>query len=145
MISLAWLTNKYSFIFNYLIVKLLPQIERPDVVEATTITTYGRPTLSGILFHLGRRMYTYADWQILWFVFPAAIALCWQRFWRSQLKYLGLIILLDFFMMLYGFTEQNAYNYLVDGTLAQRMLMYQVPAALFLAALCLKEKCLCPK
>jgi len=147
LVALPWLINKQSFLLSNVLIlwnKLRPagiSTGLPAAINAP----YGPPTLAGILQQLGRRMFFYADWQILWFVLSVSLVLCWQKVWRSKLKYLVLIILLNLLMMTYGFTEQNAYNFLVDGTLVQRMLMYQVPVALFLAALCLgqeKEKCL---
>lgn len=141
LIALPWLINRQSFIANYIFhVGKMTGAPAAAALQAP----YGPPTLAGILAQMGRRMFFYADWQLLWFVLPASLILCWQRVWRSRLKYLVLIITLDLLMMVYGFTEQNAYTFLVDGTLVQRMMMYQVPVALFLTALCLKEKFLWP-
>jgi hypothetical protein len=100
---------------------------------------YGPATLNGIIYHLGRRMLTYADWQLLWFVFAMSIVLFWQKIWHSKLKYLLLLIILNLLLVIYGFSGQATYNYLVDGTLVQRMLMYQVPAVLFFVALAVNE------
>jgi len=144
--AMPWLINKQNFISNQLNLlwqKIVPAANTaaPPVLSAP----FGPPTLSGILSQLGRRMFFYADWQMLWFVLLLSLIFYWEKFWNSSLKYLGLMLLLGFLMMIYGFTEQNAYTFLVDGTLVQRMMMYQVPLALFLTALCLcgeKEKCL---
>ena len=147
LVSLPWLVNRQSFILTYTLffwAKIFPAASGPSAAAAIN-APYGQPNLGEIIRQMGRRMFLYAEWQGLWFALPLSLIFGWQKFWGSQLKYLGLLLLLGLLTMVYGFTEQNAYTFLIDGTLVQRMLMYQVPVALFLAALCLgqaKEKCL---
>jgi hypothetical protein len=140
LVSLPWLVNSQSFILNYGLIfwhKLFPVANGPAVAAVIT-APYGPPNLGGIVSQIWRRMYFYADWQILWFVLPLSLIFSWQKFWSYHFKYLGLILVFSFLMMVYGFTEQNAYTYLVDGTLVQRMMMYQVPLALLIIAVTTK-------
>ncbi|MDD4179990.1 MAG: hypothetical protein PHH14_08145 [Candidatus Margulisbacteria bacterium] len=97
---------------------------------------YGNPSLGEIIFHLSKRMFTYADWQILWFAFILCLLFCWRQIWDSKLKYLLLIIGLNLAAIVYSFFEPNAYQYLVDGTLVERMMMVQIPVILFFVGLC---------
>lgn len=102
---------------------------------------YGLPTLANILSHLTRRMFTYADWQILWFVFIFVLLFSYKQIWGSKLKYLLLIIILDLGMVVYAFSDPGTYQFLVDGTLVNRVLMYQIPIVLyFCASLCINIK-----
>ena len=95
---------------------------------------YGSPTLSGILYHMAKRMFTYADWQILWFILILALIFFWKQIWESNLKYLLLIIILDLLMIVYAFSDPTAYQFLVDGTLVNRLIMYQIPVVLYFCA-----------
>ena len=133
--GLPWLINKHSFLigqFYSLMNKLSPNAANPAANLSAATSQYGAPTLDAVLYHLGKKMFTYADWQILWFVLILVLMFCWQAIWKSELKYLLLIIILDLIMVIYGFIDPITFTFLVDGTLVQRMLMYQVPVALFL-------------
>lgn len=99
---------------------------------------YGLPTLPKILYHLSAKLFTYADWQILWFVFLFVLVLYWNKIWHSTLKYLLFIIILDLLMVIYAFYEPYTFQFLVDGTLVNRIVMYQVPIVLFFISLCFK-------
>ncbi|PIS29971.1 hypothetical protein COT42_03765 [Candidatus Saganbacteria bacterium CG08_land_8_20_14_0_20_45_16] len=93
-----------------------------------------QPTLGNILQHLTSRMFTYADWQILWFVFGLTLVFCWQHIFQTTLKYLLLIIGLDLIMVIWLFFDPASYQFLVDGTLVNRILMNEVPVVLFFTA-----------
>lgn len=139
MIKFAELGSKY-FSASSLAAPLAPRLP------------YGLPTLQNILYHLGRRMFFYADWQILWFMFVLVLIFCWKDIFNSKLKYLLLVIVLNSAMIIYAFFEPNTYQFLVDGTLVHRTMMYQIPLILFFVASCMytpltqdptrKEKCL---
>ncbi len=127
IVSAPWLFSRNSFLMSRLL--------GAASATAEPAFPYGSPTLAGILSHLIRRTFTYADWQILWFVLLLVILLGWRRVWRSELKYLLLIIILDLGIIIYAFFEPNAYQFLVDGTLVNRLMMYPAPVVLFFVAL----------
>jgi 4-amino-4-deoxy-L-arabinose transferase-like glycosyltransferase len=96
---------------------------------------YLPPTIIDIVYNIGKRMFTYADWQLLWLVFFLVLFLDWQRIWRTAMKYLLLTIVLFFGMIIYMFSEYGIYKFLLDGTLVERAMMWQVPIVLYFAAL----------
>ncbi len=96
---------------------------------------FGLPTLSKILYHLSAKLFTYADWQILWFVFVFVLIFYWSKIYNSKLKYLLIIIIFDLLMIIYAFYNPHNFQFLVDGTLINRVVMYQVPVVLFFVAL----------
>ena len=140
-VSFPWLYYKIGFLMS-LATKTIAKLT--GIIGKTAITggeiplsqnlPYGEPTLPNIFYHLGRRMFTYADWQILYFVLMLVLIFNWKQIWESKLKYLLLIIIMNFALIIYAFTEPSTYNYLVDGTLVQRVMMYHAPIVLFLIA-----------
>jgi hypothetical protein len=134
IVSSPWLFFRDSFLMKNLI-KIFSRAT-PGAVEAPLAQnlTFGLPTLPDIFYHLGKRMFTYADAQILWFMLIMACLLCWKQIWQSPLKYLLLLIVLQIVLVIYAFTDPQTYQYLVDGTLVERAVMYGIPAALFFMA-----------
>jgi 4-amino-4-deoxy-L-arabinose transferase-like glycosyltransferase len=141
IVSAPWLFYQNSFLmrqFSGIGAKIAGIFGKAAVtgMEASVSPTlpYGLPTFSNILYHLGRRVFTYADWQILWFVLLVAILVHWKKIWDTKLKYLLLVIILDAAMVFYAFSDPNTYQFLVDATLVDRLIMYQVPVVLFFIA-----------
>lgn len=126
-ISAPWLFHENSF----LMAKLL-DVGAGNIAAALPA---GDPSLNGIFYHLFRRSFTYADYQLLWSTVILVTFCGWRKIWGSSLKYLLLIIVLDLGMIMAAFLEPHAYQYLVDGTLVNRLMMYPAPVALFFAAL----------
>ncbi|MFH1387625.1 MAG: hypothetical protein ABIH50_08165 [bacterium] len=151
IVAFPWLINPKSSLisqFQLLINKMIPVASNNQPAILPSISTalpYGTPSLVNIINQISKRMFTYADWQILWFVLIIVLIFNWRQIWGSKLKLVFLIILLNLLLIIYAFTEQNAYNFLIDGTLVERIMMYQIPVVLFLIALCSNEKYLCPK
>ena len=139
LVSSPWLFFRDSFLMKN-IIKIFSGSAGAARASLTENLSFGLPTLSDILFHLGRRMFTYADAQILWFVFIMATVLCWKQIWRSGLKYLLFIIVLYLALVVYSFTDPQTYQYLVDGTLVERAVMYGNPAALFYVAILISQR-----
>ena len=79
-------------------------------------------------------MFSYADWQILWFVLMLVLIFYAKDIWRSKLKYLLVIIVLDFILFIYAFSYADIYQFLVDGTLVNRVMMLLAPTTLFFVA-----------
>ncbi len=143
-VSSPWLFFQNSFLarrISGLGAKLAAIFGRSAVTGAeaplTEALKYGIPTLPNILYHLGRRMFAYADWQILWFVFILVLLFSWKRIRGSNLKYLLLIIIFNLGMIVYAFSDPVTYQFLVDGTLVNRIMMYQIPVVLFFVANCI--------
>jgi len=147
LVSAPWLFFQNSFLMSRIgglggkLVTILggAAITGAEVAVSQNLP-YGPPTLAGIFHHLGRRMFTYADWQVLWFAFAAAVVFGWKKILDSKLKYLLLIIILDLGMVAYAFLDPGTYQFLVDGTLVERALMYQVPVVLFFIALSARSR-----
>ena len=80
-------------------------------------------------------MFTYTDWQILYFILVIIILFAWKEIWRSNIKYLLLLLSLNLALVIYAFTDPGTYAYLVDGTLVERLMMYHAPIALFILSI----------
>jgi len=142
IVSAPWLFYQNSFLMRYLgnigsqVTGIFSQAAVTGAeVAASSSLPYGPPTIAGIIYNLGRRMLTYADWQILWLVFILAIVFFGKYIWASKLKYLLLMIILDLLMIIYAFHNPVTYQFLVDGTLVNRTVMYQIPLTLFFISL----------
>lgn len=133
VISASWLFSKNSFLYGIL-ARFTPAPGTP-LAEGTTAAAAANPALGDLFYHLGRRMFSYADWQILWFVFIVVSVLGFRLLWKSYLKYGCLLIVINLAMIIYSFCNPGSYQYLVDGTLVNRLMMYQVPFVLFYSAL----------
>ncbi|MFH1684180.1 MAG: hypothetical protein ABIA67_04785 [Candidatus Margulisiibacteriota bacterium] len=134
IVSSPWLFYRDSFLMSRL-AKLFVSSAVTGQAAISPSLPYGSPTLVGILSNLAKRAFTYADWQILWFVLLLVLLLGWQHIWRSKLKYLLLIIILDLGIIVYAFLDPNTYQFLVDGTLVNRLMMYLAPVTLYFIAL----------
>ena len=143
-ISLPWLLYQNSFLMRYLtglgqkIGVFSPAAIVGAEAGAAPNLLYGSPTLLNISYQLGKRLFTYADWQLLWFVFILALLFFWQNIYKSKLKYLLLLILLDLVMVIYAFYDNTMYQFLVDGTLVERVMMYQIPVVLYFVAIAIR-------
>lgn len=138
--SAPWLFNKNSFLLRGLpdmISRLAGRLSgaAPAAQASTPAPAYGPPSLFNVLGQLSRKMFFYADWQLLWAVLLLVVIFFWPKIRRTPLKYLLLMIGLNFVMLIYAFMEPTTYPFLMDGTLVQRLMMYQVPLALFLTAM----------
>ncbi|MBU0630595.1 MAG: hypothetical protein KKC80_06755, partial [Candidatus Margulisbacteria bacterium] len=137
-VSSLWLFSNKSFLFGFLgslSAKLFPADRAVSpLVSGGTTTQPAAPALADLIYHLGRRMFTYADWQILWFVFIVVSILGAGLIWRSYLKYGFILIIINLAMIIYAFSNAGTYQYLVDGTLVNRLMMYQAPFVLFYCA-----------
>lgn len=141
LISAPWLFYQNSFLMKQItnlggkiaVVLGKSAITGSDIVTGANPSLV-TPTLFDIFYHLGRRMFTYADWQILWFVLILALIFGWKSILETRLKYLLLIIVLNLAMIVYAFFDPATYQYLLDGTLVERLMMYQIPVVLFLLA-----------
>lgn len=134
IISAPWLFYPNSFLMQKLSSLLNLGFKTSTKISTLPSLPYGNPSLEGIFSNLGRRMFTYADWQILWFVFFLSLIFGWKFIWSSKLKYLALIIFFDLGVIIYAFMEPSAYQYLIDGTLVERLLMYFIPVVLYFTA-----------
>ena len=144
LISAPWLFSKNSFLYSMfasLTAKIAPAATSgaPLAAGNAAAAATANPALSDLFYHLGRRMFSYADWQILWFVFIIASVLGIRLIWQSYLKYALLLILINLAMIIYSFCNPGSYQYLVDGTLVNRLMMYQVPFVLFYCAIIMSE------
>ncbi|MFA6169565.1 MAG: hypothetical protein WCW67_02170 [Candidatus Margulisiibacteriota bacterium] len=138
LISAPWFFSKNNFLysmFTSLTARLAPAATPGTPLAAGTAAAAANPALGDLFYHLGRRMFTYADWQILWFIFIVATVLGGRLLWQSYLKYGCLLIVINLAMITYSFSNPGSYQYLVDGTLVNRLMMYQVPFVLFYSAL----------
>ena len=94
------------------------------------------PSIINVLSHIFKRLFTYADWQILWFVFILIIILNWKQIWqKTELRYALTLILLMLSVVVYAFLDPVRYQFLLDGTLVHRTLMCLVPFVLYFTAL----------
>jgi len=141
IVSLPWLLYKQSFIMTTLSSiwhKFFPAAGGASLPADPALAenlSYGIPTLSGVIYNLARRMFTYADWHILWFTFIVVLIFCWKEIWGSKLRYLILLIALDLMLLIYAFLSLETYRFLLDGTLANRLMMYFIPTVFFTIAL----------
>lgn len=150
LISAPWLFSGNSFLsgmLSSLTAKLAPAATSGTPLAAGTAAaaTAANPALNDLFYHLGRRMFSYADWQILWFVFIVASILGFRLLWQSYLKYGCLLIVINLAMIIYSFCNPGSYQYLVDGTLVNRLMMYQVPFVLFYCAIIITESLAAPE
>lgn len=150
LISAPWLFSGNSFLsgmLSSLTAKLAPAATSGTPLAAGTAAaaTAANPALNDLFYHLGRRMFSYADWQILWFVFIVASVLGLRLLWQSYLKYGCLLIVINLAMIIYSFCNPGSYQYLVDGTLVNRLMMYQVPFVLFYCAIIITESLAAPE
>ncbi|MBU0672169.1 MAG: glycosyltransferase family 39 protein [Candidatus Margulisbacteria bacterium] len=144
IISSPWLLGPKSSLVSYLRLysgKLLSLVttsaNTASTIQPSEPLAYPPPTIMDILIQLSKRMFTYADWQLLWFVLIAVIVVKWQKIIVSKLKYLLISIILFFAMMVYIFSSYGIYRFLLDGTLVHRAMMWQAPVALYLIAIAL--------
>jgi len=138
LVSAPWFFSPNSFIARRLgaiSTSLFGQSQAVAAVIPPNLP-YGNPSLIEIVNQIARRMFTYADWQILWLAFILCLVFCWQYIFGSKLKYLLLIIVINLTAIVYSFFEPQAYQYLVDGTLIERMMMVQIPVVIFFVGLC---------
>ncbi|MBU0630227.1 MAG: hypothetical protein KKC80_04820, partial [Candidatus Margulisbacteria bacterium] len=139
LISSPWLFSSNSFLYGFLssvAARLSPAIPTP-LVSGGVVSQPITPALADLAYHLGRRMFTYADWQILWFVFIVVSVLGAKLIWQSYLKYGFILIVANLAMIIYAFSSPGTYQYLVDGTLVNRLMMYQIPFVLYFCAICI--------
>ena len=90
--------------------------------------------IQNLTYWITRRLFTYADWHILWFVFIFVSIFYFNRIWKSTLKYLLLIDILNLTMIFYIFSRPSYYKHMVNGTIIQRIVMHIVPFTIYFIA-----------
>ncbi|OGC11399.1 hypothetical protein A3K48_02645 [candidate division WOR-1 bacterium RIFOXYA12_FULL_52_29] len=139
MISAPWIFSPNSFLYGFIssiATRLSPSAPtNAPLVSGGIAAQPANPALADLVYHLGRRMFTYADWQILWFVFIVVSVLGAKLIWQSYLKYGFILIVANLAMIIYAFSSPGTYQYLVDGTLVNRLMMYQIPFVLYFCAI----------
>jgi len=142
LISAPWLFYQNSFLMRQITNlggKISAVFGKSAIIGSNAVVSTNMPltipTLSDIFYHLGRRMFTYTDWQILYFILVIIILFAWKEIWRSNIKYLLLLLSLNLALVIYAFTDPGTYAYLVDGTLVERLMMYHAPIALFILSI----------
>ncbi len=81
-----------------------------------------------------RKLFLYADWQLLWLLFVLVLVFCFRRAFAGALLYLLAMIWLGFAAILVQFAFGASFQYLLDGTLFDRLVMNLVPVVLFYCA-----------
>jgi hypothetical protein len=81
------------------------------------------------------KMFFFGNWGLSWGLLLLSIIFFGRTIFRSNLKYLLVVIFLNLFYVFSAVTMTNAFNYLVDGTLMNRLMMYQMPLVIYFVAL----------
>jgi 4-amino-4-deoxy-L-arabinose transferase-like glycosyltransferase len=83
---------------------------------------------------VARKLFLYADWQLLWLLLVLVLIFCFRRAFKGALLYLLAIIVLDLCAIVFQFSFGASFQYLLDGTLLDRLVMGVVPVVLFYCA-----------
>ena len=81
-----------------------------------------------------KKLFLYADWQLLFLLFLLVLIFCFRRAYKGPLLYLLAVILLDLGAIVAQFSFGASFAYLLDGTLLDRLVMSVVPVVLFYCA-----------
>jgi hypothetical protein len=83
---------------------------------------------------VSRKLFLYADWQLLWLLFVLVLIFCFRRAFQGPLRYLLAMIVLGLGAIVAQFSFGSSFAYLQDGTLLDRLVMSLVPVVLFYCA-----------
>jgi|GEM_PF-1961139 len=88
------------------------------------------PTILSIFFN---KLFMMGNWNIAWFAFVLVAALLFYRFYRSSLVYLFSAIVLNLLLLilLFTFSSEEIYGWLVNGTVLNRYLVQFTPLIVF--------------
>lgn len=99
-------------------------------------------SISEVILAIGKHMFVWLDWHLLWYLMPFVMLLAFRLRYRSQLLratlLLGVIVLCT---MIAGFVGTRAAEYAMIGTLFGRVLLATVPVFVLLLCLTAWESC----
>lgn len=93
-----------------------------------------------LVYYMARKMFTYADWHILYYMFLCATVAYWEDVIKTKLKYILYIIGLVLILTFYTFARPLMFQWLIDGTLSQRTMMPLSVVVMFYIALLVGNK-----
>jgi 4-amino-4-deoxy-L-arabinose transferase-like glycosyltransferase len=81
------------------------------------------------------KLFFYGDWQLTWALLIIALIFFYRRSMPRETKFLLLVLLLSTLTVLVQFESTGTFTWLLDGTLFDRLIMNEVPLALFVSAI----------
>ena len=95
--------------------------------------------LNNLVHLIGLRLFTYADWHLLFAVFLFVSIFFFKQIWKTNLKYLWMICISNHLMIFYVFSRASYWENLVDGSMIQRLVLHFAPDIVLFIALVYKE------
>lgn len=93
------------------------------------------PAKAGIIVSIFlKKTFLYADWHLLWLLFLVTLLFFYKRSFGKPNAFLLAVIIIDILAILVQFKSREMFNWLLDGTLLDRLLMNQAPIILYFCA-----------
>jgi hypothetical protein len=90
---------------------------------------------TGVVFAtLLKKQFLYADWHLLWALFILTLVFCFKRVYKVPLVFLLALVLLDQAALFMNFSFTGAFQWVLDGTLLDRLAMNSAPVVLYFCA-----------
>lgn len=80
------------------------------------------------------KMFHSANWHLTWAIFIIVLIFWFRKIKKEKIALLT-IILINLLVLIYTFIFSGSYQYLLDGTVFNRVMMYMIPVVLFFCGL----------
>ncbi|OGC43369.1 hypothetical protein A2548_00070 [candidate division WOR-1 bacterium RIFOXYD2_FULL_41_8] len=133
-----WIFLNSSFLSSIGSTVSLPFSQAEVITQANLPTISERITQGTPLFL--ERMFFFGNWHLVWVLFLLSSIFFWKKIFSSSLAYLFALTILNLLYVFLAVTLIGAYEFLLNGTLLNRLMMFQSPIIIFFCGLIIKDK-----